>query len=101
MAGMDNLQTRLFAASREAVLRFIASGIHDLTVRARSFYDEPDSHAGMRETNEAIHRLVGHLRDLTSPEEPLTLSRIEGIAGNIGLLSPNQVARIEKHCLQS
>jgi hypothetical protein len=88
-------------APRESVLRFVASGIHGLTIRAGSFYDEPESWGRMRETNEAIHRLSGHLRALILPEEPLTESRVAGITRQVALLPRDEVARIEAHCLAS
>ena len=40
----------------------------------------------MKRANEAIHRLSGHLRDLTDPVEPMTKSRADGIVENMAVL---------------
>jgi len=99
MTGMDALQMKLLQAPREAVLRFIVSGIHSLTIQARSFYEEADSSSQLLDINEAIHRLSGHLRDLIDAQEPLSSSRIAGITANLTLMPVGELARIEERYL--
>ena len=99
MAEISTLADRLAAAPRSAVLSFIAEAIHALTIHARYYYDEPDRYERMRETNEAIHRLAGHMRDLVSAEVPLTTSRIDSIVGHAGLLPPHQLIRVDQRNL--
>ena len=73
----------------------ILSGlIHELTVRSRYFYDEPDSHRQMVGTNEAIHRIAGHLLYLQDARMGMTAGRAGGIAEAATLLSPEQVERL-------
>jgi hypothetical protein len=66
---------------------------HELTIRARFYYDEPEGIGAMRETNEAIHRVSGHCRDLTNHDEPFTSSRAEGIGEALKLLTPAALDR--------
>jgi hypothetical protein len=66
----------------------------ELTIRNRYYYDSPDALARLREGNEAIHRLSGHLRDLLDPAEELTESRKDGIVEQLLLLSPPVLDRI-------
>ncbi len=88
---------RLAAADRPSVLRFLSAVINELTILARSVYDHPESHARLVETNEAIHRLSGHLRDLSDPQESVTASRAQAAAAELGLLSDTVISRILAH----
>jgi hypothetical protein len=85
----------LRSADRGNVLRFLCQQINELTIYARANYDAPDSHKRLIETNEAIHHLLGHLRDLLKPSEELTASRAEGILEQAALLSPHSLLRPE------
>jgi hypothetical protein len=94
MNDMNNLQQRLMTADRSTLLGMLAQVIHELTIRARYFYDRTDALEGMRETNEAIHHVSGHLRDLIDPIEPMTDSRADGIAAASELLPQRAITRI-------
>jgi hypothetical protein len=91
------LRDRLLAAPRDNQLRFLASAINELTVAARSFYDQPDRDEQMKRINEGIHRISGHLRDLMDPEERMTMSRADGVVENAEVLHPNALTRILGH----
>ena len=93
---MTILQARLMAAARPAQLRFIASAINALTVRNRAYYGDRDF-PRMMEGNEAVHRLSGHLRDLTDAGEELSESRADGICEQLGFLPQMEVGRILQH----
>ena len=82
---MDLFRSKLLEVSRPVLLRTLAAAIGELTIEGRGFY-EPERFDRLRETNEAIHRVAGHLRDLTNPEEKLTLSRLDGIVEQLRLL---------------
>ena len=99
MTQPDNLSSRLLAAHRPAVLEFIAAAIHGLTIRSRCYYSEPDRFERMREANEAIHRLAGHMRGLVQVAEPLTETRIQGIIANAQLLSTIELDRLQERYL--
>jgi|SRR5215217_368651 len=88
---------QLAAVDRSAALRFMSAAINELTVHARSAYDEPEFRDRLMEANEAIHRLSGHLRDLCVAEEAMTLSRAQGIAAATGLLSDAAISRLLLH----
>ena len=72
---MERLKTRLTGARRSELLWRLAAVISELTIRGRSSYDSPDAGERLLETNEAIHRVAGHLRDLTNHREIFTASR--------------------------
>jgi hypothetical protein len=91
MADEQELVDRLIAAPRERQLRFMASAITEFTIQARAAYNGPDASNQMLVANEAIHRICGHLRDLTDPEEAMTESRASALAANVDLLHPNAV----------
>jgi hypothetical protein len=91
---MEYIKARLMEIERTRLLVVLSRTIHGLTIRARSFYDHPDAAAGMRETNEAIHRVSGHLRDLIDANEPLTPGRADGVVEATKLLTPAEVSRI-------
>ena len=91
---MSLLRTHLFDVSREELLKRLARGLTQLTIRNRSHYDDRDAHSRLVEGNEAIHRLTGHLRDLLDPTEQLTESRKDGIIEAFALLSPPTLDRI-------
>jgi hypothetical protein len=93
----EPLRDRLLAAPRDSQLKFLASAINELTVAARGFYDQPDGDEQMRRINEAIHRISGHLRDLMDPQEPMTMSRADGVVENAKVLHPGAIARILGH----
>lgn len=91
---MERLQLHLAAAQRPELFALLARGVHELTLRARYFYDAPDAADRMHETNEAIHRVSGHLRALLDPDCALTASRVEGIAEALSLLTPAALDRL-------
>ncbi|WP_186457429.1 hypothetical protein [Nitrospirillum amazonense] len=76
-------------AQRPELLRLLVTGVHQLTVCARTHYSEPDALDRMRDINEAIHVLSGHLRDLFNENGPLTESRADGIVAALRLLGPS------------
>jgi hypothetical protein len=86
---MEQLRARLMNAERPELLRLLAAVIAELTVRGRSYYDSPDAVERLRETNEAIHRVTGHLRDLSDGEAIFTASRADGVMEQIRLLTPS------------
>jgi hypothetical protein len=73
---MADLRDALGVASRERLLRYVASAIHGFTIMAR---DPGAGEQTKAEINNHIHYLAGHLMGLTDPEEPLTDSRLDGI----------------------
>ncbi len=79
-------------------MEFIAAAINELTVFGRGAYDQTDEIARLRSINEAVHRLAGHLRGLADPDEPMTLSRAEGVVEQLVLLPAGVVARMESYC---
>ncbi|GEM_PF-2078096 len=91
---MQDLHDRLMVVDRPAILLMLSELIQALTIRSRYFYDASDALTGLQETNEAIHRVCGHLRDLIDPVEPMTVSRADGICEASELLPLTQVARI-------
>lgn len=91
---MDHITQRLWNLERTRLLWILSQLIHELTIRARFYYDEPEGFGAMRETNEAIHRVSGHCRDLTNQEEPFTSSRADGIGEALNLLSPSALDRL-------
>ncbi len=91
---MKDVKQWLMEIERPKLLLALCGIIHALTIRARSFYDEPDAVAGMRETNEEIHRVSGHMRALIDANEPLTPSRADGIAASAKLLTPAAMDRL-------
>lgn len=91
---MSLLHAKLFDVPRSTLLRHLARGVTQLTLRSRYHYDRPDAMERLVEGNEAIHRLNGHLRDLLDPDEELTDSRKAGIVEQLSLLSPPVLDRI-------
>jgi hypothetical protein len=91
---MNALQQRLMTVERTTLLVMLARLIHDLTIHSRYFYDREDAFDGMRETNEAIHRIAGHMRALIDPTELITASRAGSIAAASELLSPAALDRL-------
>jgi hypothetical protein len=94
---VDNLKDKLLAAPRARLLRFLASAINLLTVEGRSRYDEPSEDDRLKQTNEAIHRLSGHLRDLCDEREEMTGSRADGMIESLGLLNSAVIVGIQDH----
>jgi hypothetical protein len=58
---------RMRAAKRPELLLLLAAAITEITIFGRAHYDGEDALSHLRRTNEAIHRLAGHLRDLCDP----------------------------------
>ncbi|WP_161912131.1 hypothetical protein [Methylosinus sp. C49] len=85
---------RMRLANRQELLTLLATAITEMTISARAHYDVDDSVSHLRQTNEAIHRLAGHLRDLCDPNETLSESRAAGIGGQFTLLPPSAITRI-------
>ena len=79
------ISIELAAASRERVLRYLAAAIHGYTVMAR---DPDTSERRKADINNRIHYLAGHLMALTNWAEPLTDSRVSGIAEHVAPLNP-------------
>lgn len=95
-SGMTALDNQLLEVDRATLLRFMAQLIHHLTIHARANYDSPDCPARLREVNESIHRIAGHLRDLLDDSEPTTEIRAKAIASNADLLIPSQIDRLRE-----
>ncbi len=85
---------RMRAGRRPELLVLLAAAITEMTILGRAHYDDEDSTSYLRQTNEAIHRLVGHLRDLCDPDEAFTESRAVGVGEQLTLLHPSAIARI-------
>jgi hypothetical protein len=98
---MEQLKATLAAAQRPELLVLLARAITELTIRGRSHYDSPDANERLRETNEAIHRVSGHLCDLCDPDEAFTTSRRDGVAEELRLLPPSSIARICQNAARS
>ena len=81
-------------AKRQELLILLAAAITQMTILGRAHYDAEDSTKRLRQTNEAIHRLTGHLRDLFDPNEAFTESRAAGIGEQLAILHPLAIARI-------
>ena len=84
---------QLAGAPRQQLIRFLASAINELTVAARAAY-EPSTPAVLKRCNEAIHRLSGHLVALIDADEPMTVSRADGILEQLKALHPTTVSRL-------
>jgi len=91
---MDHIKQRLGALERSRLLGLLCQLINELTIRSRFYYDQPDAADRMRETNEAIHRVSGHTRDLTNADEPFTASRADSIGEALKLLPPSALNRL-------
>lgn len=91
---MDHIKQRLGEVERPRLLWLLSQLIHELTIRARFYYDQPDAAGRMQETNEAIHRVAGHTRDLTNADEPFTNSRAASIGEALKLLTPAALDRL-------
>jgi hypothetical protein len=91
---MERIKQRLGIVERDTLLWVLCQAIHELTIRARFFYDQPDAAGEMQETNEAIHHVSGHLRDLIDRNEPFTSSRADGVGEALKLLTPTALDRL-------
>lgn len=91
---MKDYIKRLNFIDRGTLVRVLAQTIHELTIDARAYYDQPDALNHVVRVNEAIHRLSGHLRNLTDNSEVCSLSRAEGVAENLQLLTPSALERV-------
>ena len=94
---MNDLREKLAAASRPKLLRFIAEGIHGLTVMAR----DPDmSEPRKAQINNQIHYLAGRLMRLLDDEVACTEVDLDDIvtqtAGMNPTLSRNMVSRLSR-----
>ena len=85
---------RMRASGRPELLMLLAKVIVEVTIQGRSHYDDENANGYLRQINEAIHRLAGHLRDLSRQEEIFTESRAAGIGEQLVLLYPDAIARI-------
>ena len=85
---------RMREAKRPELLLLLAAAITEMTIFGRAHYDDEDSQNHLRRTNEAIHRLAGHLRDLCDPDEAFTESRAAGVGEQLAILHPSAIARI-------
>jgi hypothetical protein len=88
---------RMHAAKRPELLMLLAAAITEITIFGRAHYDDTDPVGPLRQTNEAIHRLAGHLRCLADPSEAFTESRAAGITEQLVLLPPAAISRIFGH----
>lgn len=90
---MERIKQRPGTVERGALLWVLSQAIHELTIRARLFY-EPDEVVRIQETNEAIHRVSGHLRDLIDMNEPFTPRRADSVGEALKLLDPATLDRL-------
>jgi hypothetical protein len=91
---LEQIRKALSTLDRQKLLIFLAASIHALTITARYHYESLESFEHMREINEAIHRLSGHVRDLLNAQEPLLESRIESIIAILAILHVNALDRL-------
>jgi hypothetical protein len=87
---------RMRAAKRPELLMLLAAAITEMTIWGRAHYDNEDSAGNLRQTNEAIHRLAGHLRSLCDPGVTFTESRAAGVGEQLALLPRSAIARISQ-----
>jgi len=85
---------RMRAATRPQLLILLSTAILEMTMLGRAHYADKDPASYLRQTNEAVHRLAGHLCSLSDPAEAFTESRARGIGEQLGILHPSAVARI-------
>ncbi|MBR0874463.1 hypothetical protein JQ633_29190 [Bradyrhizobium tropiciagri] len=85
---------RMRVATRPQLLKILATAIMEMTMLGRAHYEDEDPAGYLRQTNEAVHRLAGHLCSLSDPAEVFTESRAAGIGEQLELLHPSAVARI-------
>jgi hypothetical protein len=79
---------------RSTLLRFLAQCVQELTILNRSKYDAENVALLLLRGNEAIHRLIGQLRDLIDVNVSLTDSRVAVMVEQIELLSPTAIERV-------
>lgn len=87
---MTDLRYQLSCASRDALLRFVAHGIHAFTIMSRDTRDENRK----AEINDIVHRLSGHMMALADPNEPLAEWRLSGILTESENLSPYFIEKV-------
>jgi len=90
----EDVKALLTGLSRDQLLKVLAALIGELTIQARAAGLEPDPVDELKAINEIIHRVAGHLRDLTDRNEPFTDSRCEAIAFVLARIGPNGLARL-------
>lgn len=88
---VTDIIAQMQASKRYELLRLLAFAIEEMTLVGRSYYDDEDAVSHLRASNEEIHRLAGHLRDLCSPDEVFTESRAGAIREALRLLHPSAV----------
>lgn len=59
----DEIHTEIIGLPREDLVRFYAAYLHEITIVARDGYD-PIAFEHLRQCNETIHRIAGHLNAL-------------------------------------
>ncbi|HEY3812669.1 MAG TPA: hypothetical protein VGL66_05550 [Caulobacteraceae bacterium] len=91
---MEDLKSHLRNASRPALLAFLANAMSELTLHGRSSGDDEHGHSKLKRINEAVHHLAGHMRDLFDHDEPVTDSRIDGMAEHLSVLAQAHLHRI-------
>ena len=79
---------------RQHLLSLISSIISEFTIVGRSHYDDAEPAVGLRQTNELIHRLAGHLSDLCDPHVQFTESRSAAISAALDKLDDSSITRI-------
>ena len=92
MTQISDLKAKMQASTRK--VKVIAAGMNELTILGRTFYNDPDEQRWLQRTNEAIHRLSGHLRDLCDRGELYTPSRADGIFEQLKLLPEESLKRL-------
>jgi hypothetical protein len=95
---MEDLKPHLRDAARPAVLQFLANAMSELTLHGREAYDADHGPSTLKRVNEAIHHLAGHMRDLFDHDEPMTDSRIDGMAEHLEVLGHARLHRILPPC---
>ena len=96
---MTKLKEQLLTAPRPAVLRFLSSAIHELTLCGRDAYGGHNAETRLTAVNEALHRASGHLRDLCDNSTPLTEARALGIVEATVLIAPTAMDRLLRYLL--
>jgi hypothetical protein len=91
---------RVRAATRQELLAILASAITEITIIGRTHYDDENSAIHLRQLNEAIHRLSGHLRDLCDPGKEFTESRAAVVGAVLALLHPSAIDRSLAHAIK-
>lgn len=94
------LKVKTQTLTRENLLKMLSVSVHALTIAGRFHFQEPDELPRLRQINEAIHRLSGHLKDLCDPNEPYTPGRADGICLQLEILPQSSLKRLYKFVTQ-